>query len=134
MNRDGIDWVTQVVAKLETAKNGVLSVEIGGVPVVATFGPEVIIFFKDNRILLTRLGQESFANFLILLQAKKEEQAFNLLLAKMDADEIIARMEMNATVLHEYNTNKDLFVVAVKKWVIASLAPALLKVLIGLLI
>jgi len=134
MERDGIEWVTQLVAKLETAKDGVLSVEIGGKPVVATFGPEVITFFKDNRVLLSRLGRETFANFLLLLNEKKEEQAFNLLLAKMEADEIIARMEMNAQVLHEYNTNKDLFVAAVKKWVVTSLCQTVLKVLIGLLI
>lgn len=134
MERDGIDWVTQVVAKLETAKNGVLSVEIGGVPVVATFGPEVITFFRDNQVLLTRLGRETFANFLILLQAKKEEQAFNLLLAKMEADQIIARMEMNAQVLQQYQDHQDAFVAATEKWVVVSLAPALIKVLIGLLI
>ena len=134
MERDGIDWVTQVVAKLETAKNGVLSVEVGGVPVVATFGPEVITFFKDNQVLLTRLGQETFANFLILLQAKKEEQAFNLLLAKMEADQIIARMQMNAQVLQQYQDHMDAFVAATEKWVVVSLAPALIKVLIGLLI
>ena len=134
MERDGIDWVTQVVAKLETAKNGVLNVEVGGVPVVATFGPEVITFFKDNQVLLTRLGQETFANFLILLQAKKEEQAFNLLLAKMEADQIIARMQMNAQVLQQYQDHQDAFVAATEKWVVVSLAPALIKVLIGLLI
>ena len=126
--------MTQVVAKLETAKNGVLSVEVGGVPVVATFGPEVITFFKDNQVLLTRLGQETFANFLILLQAKKEEQAFNLLLAKMEADQIIARMQMNAQVLQQYQDHMDAFVAATEKWVVVSLAPALIKVLIGLLI
>lgn len=129
-----VTWVDELVAKLDGATNGVLEVEVGGEKISAIIGTAAIQFFKDNKPLLIRLGKDLFKSFLLLLSEKKEEQAFNLILAKMDADAIIARMTMNASELHNLNNDHDQFIVALKKWALTALTQAATKILIGLLI
>lgn len=131
---DANTWVDEVVAKLDGATGGVLEVKIGDETVSAFIGAEVIDFFKSNKILLVRLGKDTFRSFLLLIHQKRDEEAFNLLLAKMEADQIIARMLMNAQQLQQVNDNNDKFVAALKKWAISALTQAATKLLIGLLL
>jgi len=129
-----IDWVTQFIAKLEESTDGVLTATIGGVPIVSTFGPEVLLFFKENKILLVRIGKEAFCNFLLLVHQKREEEAFRILLDKMSSEEIIARLNMDAAVLAQYTDDREKFIAATKKWALTSLAPVVIKILLGLII
>jgi hypothetical protein len=89
---------------------------------------------KNNKELLLRVGKDVFRSFLLLINEKRDEQAFGLLLAKMDADNIILRMEMNATSLSELNKNQETFIASLKKLISDTLLPITVKVLIGLLI
>lgn len=131
---DAADWVNQLVVKLDGASGGVLEAEIGGQKVSAVLSAEVIKFFKENRLLLLSIGKDLFRAFLLLLSEKKEEQAFTLLLSKMEADAIIARMKMNASQLKKHNDDHDAFVAALKKWAIQTLTQAGTKLLVGLLL
>ena len=128
-----LDWVGPVIAKLEGSINGVLDFEIEGVKVSAVLGPPTIAFFKDNKTLLLRIGKSAFTNFLILIHQKKIEEAFDILLNQMDADNIIARMNMNALQLKQDNDDHDAFVKSLKKWAIEILTGAGTKILIGLI-
>lgn len=128
-----MDWVEEFITKLEAATNGVLTARIGGVDVVATISDDLRKFFRDNKPLLRRVGKDAFRSFLLLLHEGKDEQAFNLLLGKMDAEEIILRMEQNAEVLKEYNSTRKDFLESLRKFGI-SMLPILCKVLIGILI
>lgn len=130
----GIDWVDEIVAKLEGAVGGVLEVKIGDETVVATVGDEVVKFFKENKVLLIRLGKELFRSFLLLIHEKRDEEAFQLLLSRMQADEIIARMRMNASQLGQLNDDHDKFMAALKRWAIQALTGLGTKLLIGLLL
>jgi len=128
-----LDWVTSVIAKMEGAVNGVLDFEVDGVKVSAVLGPPTIAFFKDNKTLLLRIGKSAFTNFLILIHQKKIEEAFDILLSQMDADNIIARMNMNALQLKQDNDDHDSFVKALKKFAMDTLTSAGTKILIGLI-
>lgn len=127
-------WVDELIAKLDAATGGVLKVKIGDQTLSATIEAEVVNFFKNNKILLIRLGKDLFRSFLLLLNEKRDEEAFNLLLSKMAADEIIARMLMNAAQLQQMNNDHDLFMAALKKWAISAGTAAATKILIGLLL
>jgi len=129
-----MDWVEELIRRLEQAVNGILKVEIGGQQIVAQITPDLVAFFKSNRTLLIRVGKETFRSFLILISEKKEEKAFGLLLAKMDADDIILRMEMNADELHELNVLKETFLNTLQKFLLNTLLPTVAKVLFALLI
>lgn len=127
-------WVDELIAKLDGATGGILEVKIGDQTVSAFIGEEVVNFFKSNKILLARLGKDLFKSFLLLLNEKRDEEAFNLLLSKMAADEIIARMLMNAQELAQMNDDHDKFMDALKKWAITTATAAATKLLIGLLL
>ena len=130
----GIDWVDEVVAKLEGAAGGVLEVKIGDETISTVVGDAIIKFFKDNKILLIRLGKDIFRSFLLLIHEKRDEEAFQLLLSRMQADEIIARMRMNAAQLAQLNNDHDNFMIALKKWAVTFLTGLSTKLLIGLLL
>jgi len=130
----GIDWVDEVVAKLEGAAGGVLEVKIGDETISTVVGDAIIKFFKDNKILLIRLGKDLFRSFLLLIHEKRDEEAFQLLLSRMQADEIIARMRMNAAQLAQLNNDHDNFMIALKKWAVTFLTGLSTKLLIGLLL
>jgi hypothetical protein len=129
-----MEWIEEFIARLEQATNGILKVEIGGQPVVAQISSDLIAFFKQNRALLVRVGKETFRSFLVLISERKEEQAFNLLLAKMDADDIILRMEMNAQELQQLNATKEEFLVVLRKFLVSTMLPMVAKVLFALLV
>jgi hypothetical protein len=126
-------WVDELLSRLENAKDGILEVEVGGQKIVAEIGEDVLLFFKQNKAMLLRLGKDTFRSFLLLIHEKRDEEAFNLLLSKMNAEDIIARMEFNANQLGEYNDNRDKFIAAVKKFVVSALLPTIAKALFGLL-
>ncbi len=130
----GIDWVDEIIAKLEGATGGVLEVKIGNETISTIVGDEFIKFFKDNKVLLIRLGKDMFRSFLLLIHEKRDEEAFQLLLSRMEADEIIARMRINASQLAQLNQDHDNFIAALKKWAIMFLTGVTTKLLIGLLV
>lgn len=127
------NWVEEFLARLEAATDGILNVEIGGQKIVAQIGKDLIQFFKTNKQILIRVGKSTFRSFLLLISEKKDEQAFNLLLGKMEAEDIILRMEQNAEILKEYNDNRHAFYEAMKKFTLGTLLPATAKVLFVLL-
>jgi len=131
---DTINWVDELVAKLTASVDGTIQVQLGGETVSAFFGKQTIEWFKNNKILLLRVGKRAFKDFLMLLAEKKEEQAFALLLEKMDAENIIARMNMNSAMLKDDNNLHDQFVASLKKFVVTTLTALAAKVIIGLIV
>ena len=127
------NWVDALIAKLEATTNGVLNVEINGEKVSVVIGLEVIQYFKENKTLLVKVGQNTFCDILKLIQEKKNEQAFMLLLAQMDAEDLIARMSLNAAELKSYNDTRDKFMASLKKFLLSTLSSLASKVIIGLL-
>lgn len=129
-----MNWIEDFLQHLEAATNGILKVTINGETIQAKISKDLISFLKSNKDLLLRIGKDVFRSFLLLVSEKKNEQAFGLLLAKMDADNIILRMEMNAISLSELNKNKEDFIASLKKLMKDTLLPITVKVLVGLLI
>lgn len=128
------NWVDEFLTRIEAAVDGVLEVEVGGQKIVAQIGDDLVKFFKGNRNLLLRVGKSTFRSFLLLLSEKKEEQAFNLLLAKMDAEDLILRMEQNAEAFQEFNDTRQEFYESLRKFALSTLLPTVAKALVGLLI
>ena len=129
-----MDWVEEFLARLESATNGVLEVKIDGKKIAAKVGDDLSKFFKDNRKLLVRIGKDTFKSFLLLVYEKKNEEAFQLLLAKMSADEIILRMEQNASELKELNDRRDVFVNKLKSFATKTLLPTTVKLVLKLIL
>lgn len=102
-------WVDGVISQLAGAVDGVLEVQINGQPIFAHIDSDMIDFFKDNKSFLIRLGKDVFRSFLVLMNEKRDEDALNLLITKMDADDLIARLEMDASALHQDNAQRDQF-------------------------
>jgi hypothetical protein len=128
-----VDWVTELVSKIE-ASGGYLEAFVDGQKLTATIGHDLLQFFKENKAILIRMGKQVFKDFLTLLSEKKEEEAFNLLVSSMSADEIIARINMNAAQLSAYNDTRDKFYAALKQFVMKTLMGAASKLIIGLLV
>jgi hypothetical protein len=128
------DWVSEIIVKLVAATNGVLQVEIGGVMVNAELGKGIIQFLTANKDFLLRLGQESFSDFLYLLKEKKEEEAFQFLALRMNADDIIAQIEAEAGSLAQANDDYDQFIADLIAFGKTIVVPILSKVLLGLLL
>jgi len=129
-----MDWVEQLVAKLQFAPDGVLTVDMGDGKVTSvTITPDILQFFVTNKDLLARLGKDTFKAFLLLVNEKKQEQAFQLVLAQMTANDIIDRMNQNAGALQQANDDHDKFMAALWNFVLKTLAPAALKLVISLL-
>jgi len=127
-------WVEEMITKMEIAVGGVMQIKIGDQFVVAQVSQDVVAYFKANKKLLEKVGKSVFRSFLLLINEKKQEQAFNLLLAKMDAEDIIARLEANNQSLDQETTTNEQFVHSVTDFALNKLAPTLIKVLIGLLL
>ena len=128
------NWVDEVVSKLDAASGGILEVKIGDETISAFISDEVVLFFKNNKTVLTNLGKDLFKSFLILISEKKQEEAFNIVLQAMDAQAIIDEMNINAHELQQANDHRDAFYAALKKWAITTLEAAATKLLIGLLL
>jgi len=127
-------WVQSFIAKLQTAKNGVLSVQIGGTNVSAVVSQDLITFFIGNQDLLVNLGRENFAAFLAYLCQKKQEEAFMVLLQKMSVDQMIAELKGEAGLMQKYNDDMDNFIKKLKAFAISVLLPLTAKVLLGALL
>lgn len=136
-NKDAVsdtsNWVDTVIAKLESATNGVLTVQVDGQTLQAVLGADVVAYFKTNKTLLLSLGLEMFKNFIVLVTEKKQEEAFNILVQAMDADAIIARLNMDAAQIQKYNDDLDAFKASLIKFAESTLEGLASKVLIGLL-
>lgn len=122
-------WVDTIIAKLSMATDGILKVQIGNETVSAYLGEATIKFFKDNKPLLIRVGLDAFAQFLQLITEKKKEEAFMVLLDKMNADDIIARLNMNADELKQHNDLHDQFIHALEQFALKVLEGAAARVL-----
>jgi hypothetical protein len=126
-------WVDDLVNKLNAAKDGVLHFEIGNEKMTAIIKPDVVQYFVTNRRLLERIGRDVFKSILVLISEKKEEQAFLMLLSKMDADDIIARLNGDAATLAQQCKDRDDFIASLKKLLISSLEQLAIKGLMSLL-
>lgn len=129
-----MNWIEELIAKMEACVGGVMQVKIGDQLFVAQVQQDLVDYFKANKTILEKVGKSTFRSFLLLINEKKEAQAFNLLLAKMDADDIIARIESNTQSLSQQNTLNEQFVQSLSNFLLKKLAPTMLKVLIGVLL
>lgn len=126
-------WINEVIAKLESTTEGILQFQIGDKTLQAFISQETVNFFKNNKLMLINIGKDKFKDFLWLINQNKQEEAFKVLLKGMDADAIIARMNMNAEALKEANDRQDAFIAALKKFVIQTLTSAATKALLALI-
>jgi len=107
-------WVENVIARLESSAGGVME--------------------KENKAVLVRMGVDMFREFVMLLSEKREEEAFDLIAAQMEADDIIAKINMTADELRDHNDARDRFETALQKFAISLLTGAASKILLGLLL
>lgn len=131
---DSATWVDNVVSHITSSADGILTYQIGGVQVSTEVGLATLKFFKERKEFLLRLGLETFRDFLYLVHTKRNEEAFLLISSKMDADDIITQLALDAESLKEHNDNFDQFKVELWDFVKIVLVPIVTKVLIGLLI
>ena len=128
-------WVNEFLIKLEAAANNVLTVDLGnGLTIKAEITSELKDFFLENRFLLIKIGKETFKSFLFLISQKKDEDAFMLLLNKMNADELISRMNSNALSLGQYTTNVENFISKIKIFLLNESLRIAVKALLAILI
>ena len=128
------DWVSELITRFELAKNGTIQINIDGKIINTTIASDIIEYFSTNRIILERMGIDVFKQFLQLISESKNEQAFNIILAKMSADDIIIRIQQNASSLNHETQTTEAFIESLKKFVISTLVPTLAKFLFTLLI
>lgn len=137
MITDETSWVDVIVAKMQGATNGILQAQIGGQTVQAYLGKEAILFFTQNKILLENVGIDAFRDFLLLISQNKRDEAFQVLLQKMDADAIIARLNMDADELQHFNDDHDAFIKSLENFALQVLegaaSSAASKILLALL-
>lgn len=126
-------WVDTLLAKLDGATNGVLSAKIGDQTVEAFIGDQTVQFFRNNKVLLIKIGLDLFKQFLMLIHEKRDEEAFAILLQKMEADEIIAKLTADAMELQQMNDDHDAFIASLRAWAIQTLTSAATKLLLALL-
>ena len=129
-----MNWVEKLIVAMEGSVGGILKIKVDNQVVQALIQPEVIAFFKTNHAVLYKMGKQSFLDFLGLLQQNKRDEAFHLILQSMDAEDIIARMEMDTEELKEWNENRERFNAALQDFALNVLAPSLIKVLTGLIV
>jgi hypothetical protein len=97
-------------------------------------GKNFLEFILNNRDLLYRIGKDRFTSFLNLVLEKKDEEAFSLLLSVMTPDDIIEKMENNATDLASINKQQELLILNLYVFVKKYLTPIAIKILIGILL
>ena len=129
-----MNWVEEFLARLEASTDGIMSVKIDGQTLKTKLGRDFISFFRNNHKLLLMIGKDVFRSFLLLVYEKKTEEAFLLLLSKMDAEAIILRMEQNGKALKELNDRRKEFYSKLKEFTLETLTPTLAKAIIKILI
>jgi len=127
-------WVEDLISRLQAAPDGKISVILNNQTIILQVTKDLILFFVANQALLARVGKEAFRDFLLLVHEKKDEEAFNLLLARMTAQDIIDRMNANAQGLSQNTDDREKFLAALEQFFLKTLAPDALKVLIGMLV
>jgi len=126
-----MDWVDNLISQMSSGK---IFAKIDGQEVAVVVTSEAKDFFVKNKDLLRRVGKSTFKSFLALINEKKEEQAFMLLLAKMDAEDIIARLNQNAGNLAIDTDQREKFIEALKAFAWDVGKKVFLKVLLALLV
>jgi hypothetical protein len=134
MENNEKEWVNDIIVKLENVTNGVVNLQIGGVPITAEISEGLLKFFKENRAFLLMLGKEAFSDFLYLIHEGKEEEAFILLAQNMGPNEIIAKINNDADEMKRINDNHDKFIADLIAFGKNVILPTLAKAIIGLLI
>ena len=104
-----VSWVEGIVSKLKPAISGI-AVTVAGVNVTSSVALSLVTWLLSNRANLEFVGREAFHDFLDLFDQGKKEAAFQALLAGMDANAIIAQMNMDAAQLKADNDNRDQFI------------------------
>lgn len=127
-------WVNNFLAKITASTNGILEVDLGnGQTIKAQIEDDLKQFFVSNASLLSRVGKETFKNFLFLIHQNRDEDAFMLLLAKMDADDLIAALKQEAGEMDQYNTMMEKFIDQAKQFLINASLRLASKALLALL-
>jgi len=129
-----VSWVDDLLAKLSAMdKSGVLTYKIGDQTATVFIGTETVKFLVENKALLIAIGLDSFRQFLNLMHEKRNEEAFDVLVAGMGADAIINRLNLNAEELCRLNDEWDKFKAAAEQFAIKLLESAAIKIVVGLL-
>ena len=129
---DENDFVTQITDAIKGVDDKDASSIVDGV--LTNLKEPLVIFLLGNAPLLIRLGKQEVLNFFTLLDAGKKQEAFDALSKSMNADEIIAMIQMNNDALLTYQKNKEAFIKGVKSFLLNDVAPALIKAALSALI
>lgn len=129
-----MDWVDKLIEAMESSVGKILTITVNGQTVQAMVQQDAIDFFRQNKSVLSKMGKQTFADFLGLISAGKRDEAFHLMLQSMSAEDIIAQMQMTTEELKVWNENREKFLGALKEFALKTLAPQLLKVLVAMLL
>jgi len=129
-----MNWVDKLLEVMEASAGNTITVKVGGETVEAMIKQELIDFVLRYKLVLFRMGKQTFLDFLGLVNQGKNDEAFHLMLQSMTAEDIIAQMQMDTAELKRWNDAREKFMDALKQFVLYTLAPQAVKVLIGLLI
>jgi len=129
-----MNWVDKLLEVMEASAGNTIKVKVGDQTVEAIIKQELVDFVLRYKLILFRMGKQTFLDFLGFVQQGKNDEAFHLMLQSMTAEDIIAQMQMDTAELKEWNETREKFMDALKQFVLYTLAPQAVKVLIGLLI
>ena len=104
-----VSFVDEMIKKLTPSNTSVLSFTIGSCNVSSSVALSMVAWLISNRMNLELVGKEAFHSFLDLFDRGQKEAAFQALLATMDANAIIAQMNMDAATLKMDNDQRDAF-------------------------
>lgn len=127
------DWVAQVIGKLQSSSNGLMEIQVGNSTVGAVLEPEFVKFFETNKVLLLKIGIDLFTEFVSLVHQKRNEEAFDLLAAQMDVDEIISKINLDADGLQQHNDERDKFEQQLEAFAISLVTSAASKIVLAAL-
>jgi len=129
-----MNWVEDLIKALEGSLGKILAITVNGQTIQAMVTADAIKFFKENKDTLKKMGKQQLADFLGLIHQGKRDEAFNLMLKSMSADDIIAQMNLTTEELKAWNDNRQKFWDALEAFALKTLAPQLLKVIVALLL
>lgn len=128
-----MNWVDELLEVMEASVGKSLAIKVGDQTIQA-IKQDLIDFVLQYRLVLFRMGKQTFLDFLGLIQQGKNDEAFHMMLQSMNAEDIIAQMQMDTAELKEWNENREKFMDSLKQFAIYTLGPQALKLLIGLLL
>lgn len=129
-----MNWVDDLIKALEASVGKILAITVNGQTIQAMVKQDTVDFFKNNKTTLSKMGKQTFADFMGLIQQGKKDEAFNLMLKSMSADDILVQMNMTKEELKAWNDTREKFWSALEKFALQTLAPQLLKILVAMLI